>query len=55
MTGEPEDIENYIKVQIDDSITIYISKEVMEKNKGEKELKFMVPEYGWQHLTFTEE
>jgi len=55
LTGKPEDLENYIEVQIEGGITIYISKEVMEKIKGEKELKFMVPEYGWQHLTFIEE
>ncbi|MGB9840070.1 hypothetical protein [Thermovenabulum sp.] len=55
MTGKPEDIENYIEVRIDDDILVYINKEIMEKFKGEKELKFIVPEYGWQHLTFLEE
>ncbi|WP_162991103.1 hypothetical protein [Biomaibacter acetigenes] len=56
MTGKPENEEGFTEFTVEDDIKIYVDNEVLNKlDPGAKELKFMVPEYGWQHLTFEQE
>ncbi|MDI6600295.1 MAG: hypothetical protein QME46_00770 [Thermoanaerobacteraceae bacterium] len=45
--GKPEDIENYIKYQMDD-VEVYISKDI---DIGQGEVKFMMDGLAWFKIT----
>jgi hypothetical protein len=54
--GKPEAEKDFTKFIIEESIEVYVDNEVLKRlEPGEKELKFLFPEYGWQHLTFLED
>lgn len=56
MAGKPEKPDTFTKFNIGEDIEIYVDNEVLSKlEPGTKELKFILPEYGWQHLTFLKE
>jgi len=55
LTGRPENEEGFTKVSVDD-ITIFVDNQVLKEYAPDlKELKFLVPEYGWYHITFINE
>jgi len=53
LAGKPEDEVGFTKYMVEGGMEIYVADEVLSRlDPGAKELKFMLPEYGWQHLTF---